>query len=225
MNKIWYISPSNQGANVGVGNYGTEREQMYLLAEAIAAHLDRAGVSFVIPEKTATLPERVAQSNTCSAWFHLALHSNAGGGGKARGPVAFYYSESGKQFCQSLVDALLELGQESNRSSHVIQNMGLYELRRTVAPAALLEVDFHDNPDGVAFITTRRSEIAEAIAKTILGAEGKEFVPVTAGEYVEQAVSLGLFPGDTDWAAPMTKKDAAILAAKIAALAGKGVWE
>lgn len=223
MNKIWYISPSCQRANVGVENYGTEAEQMYLLAEEIAPHLDRAGVSFVIPERSATLMERVAQSNELGAYFHLALHSNAGGQGVARGPVGYYYSSSGRDFCQSLVDALLALGQQTNRSSHVVRNTGLYELRKTLAPAALLEVDFHDSPGGVEFITTRRSEIGEAIAKAILTAEGKNFVPVTSGEYVDQAVSMGLFPGDTDWTSPMTREDAAILAVKLTNLMNKGV--
>lgn len=223
MSKIWYISPSNQGANVGVGDYGTEREQMYLLAWEIAPHLDRAGVSFVIPEKTQPLDRRVEQSNALGVCFHLALHSNAGGQGIARGPVGYYYSEAGKAFCDRLVEALLALGQESNRGCHVLPNQGLYELRKTNAPAALLEVDFHDNPAGVEFITTRRKEIAEAIARVILAAEGKEFVPVTPGEYVDTAVAMGLFPADTDWSAPMTMEAAARLAVKLAKLTKKGV--
>jgi hypothetical protein len=31
------------------------------------------------------------------------------------------------------------------------------------------------------------------------------------GEYLDQAVQLGLFPRDTDWNAPLTKGDAAAL--------------
>ena len=31
MGNIWYLSPSNQGTNRGVGNYGTEKEQMNVL--------------------------------------------------------------------------------------------------------------------------------------------------------------------------------------------------
>ena len=50
MNKIWYLSPSCQSANIGVNGYGSEAEQMYLLAEAIVPHLDRAGVSFHVAD-------------------------------------------------------------------------------------------------------------------------------------------------------------------------------
>lgn len=212
MQSIWYISPSNQVANLGVGAYGNERDQMYLLTGEITEHLDRAGVSFHVPERTMPLADRCRESNDMKAKFHFALHSNAGGKGKARGPVAFYYSEEGKLLCEKLVAALLALGQENNRSSNVQQWKGLFELRKTNAPACLLEVDFHDSEAGVQFMLSRRSDIAEAIARVLIEADGKQFVPVTAGEYADKAVSLGLFPRDTQWGAPMTQLDGARLA-------------
>ena len=215
MNRIWYLSPSNQGANLGINGYGSERDQMYAHALEITPHLDRAGVSFVVPERDVSLSDRVRHSNSIGAAFHLALHSNAGGQGRARGPVALYYSDTGKEFCAKLVEALLALGQESNRASHVLQQKSLYELRKTNAPAALLEVDFHDSPGGVEFITKRRSEIAEAIAKVIIEADGKEFVPAGPREALEEAVRLGLFPADTTWDGPMTRREVAILALKL----------
>ena len=222
MHNIWYLSPSNQSGNIGVGNYGTEREQMYLLMAEITPHLDRAGVSFCVPDRSAPLTERVKESNEMGAKFHFALHSNAGGSGKARGPVGLYYSDAGKAFCQELVDALLALGQENNRSSNLTRRTDLYELRKTDAPAALLEVDFHDSAAGVTFMTEHRKEIAEAIARVIIRADGKEFVPVTAGEYVDQALRLGLFSPDTQWMRPMTMEDAAELAVKLANILGRG---
>ena len=222
MNQIWYLSPSNQGSNVGINGYGSERDQMYLLIHEITPHLDRAGVSFCVPEKGASIAQRCRESNEMGACFHFALHSNAGGNGKARGPVALYYSEAGKDFAQKLVDALLGLGQKTNRSYHIKEQKNLYELRKTAAPAVLLEVDFHDSPEGVAFITQRRSEIAETIARCIIEADGKTFVPVTTGEYVDEAVRLGLFPKDTQWNSPLTKEDAAVLAVKLKALLERG---
>ena len=222
MNQIWYLSPSNQGSNVGINGYGSERDQMYLLIHEITPHLDRAGVSFCVPEKEVAIAQRCRESNEMGACFHFALHSNAGGNGKAHGPVALYYSEAGKDFAQKLVDALLGLGQKTNRSYHIKEQKSLYELRKTAAPAVLLEVDFHDSPEGVAFITQRRSEIAEAIARCIIEADGKTFVPVTTGEYVDEAVRLGLFPKDTQWNSPLTKEDAAVLAVKLKALLERG---
>ena len=84
------------------------------------------------------------------------------------------------------------------------QEKGLYELRKSTAPACLLEVDFHDSATGVAFLTSRRPEIAEAIARCIIEADGKEFVPETPGECADKCVAWGLMkPGR--WEEPVTK--------------------
>lgn len=222
MGTIWYLSPSNQSANIGVGDYGNERDQMYLLIHEVTPHLDRAGVNFYVPERTKSIADRCKESNEMDAKFHFALHSNAGGRGKARGPVAFYYSDAGKSICEKLVSGLLALGQENNRANNVLQWKGLYELRNTTAPACLLEVDFHDSVSGVEFLTKRRKEIAEVIARVIIEADGKDFVPVTPGEYTDRAVALGLLPLGTDWDAPMTKEDASVLAVKLMDLLERG---
>ena len=220
MSKIWYISPSNQKANEGIDGYGTEHEQMYLLAETIIPHLDRAGVSFLLADRDATLAQRAKESNKIGAGFHFCLHSNAGGNGKAWGPVALYYSDAGKELGQKLVDSLLALGQKNNRSYNIKQQKGLYELRKTKAPACLLEVDFHDSSTGVAFITRRRAEIAKAIATVIIEADGKKFVPETVGEAADKCVSWGLMePGR--WEDPMTREEAAVLAVRLKELIEK----
>jgi len=223
MNRIWYLSPSNQGSNMGVGNYGSEKMQMNLLTDEIIPHLDRAGVSFHRADADMSLADRVKESNAMGAVFHLALHSNAGGKGKARGAVAYYYSEAGKSFGEKLVKALAGLGQASKRSSSVKQEKTFYELKRTAAPACLFEVDFHDSEAGVEFLTTRRSEIAEAIARVIIETDGKVFVPVTCGEYVDRAVRMGLVPPDVKWDDPLTWEEAAIVLVKLIDAVKKGV--
>lgn len=226
MSKIWYLSPSNQSANVGVLDYGTEKEQMNLLVAEIVPHLDRAGVSFHVGDPDMSIQERAAESNDMQARFHLALHSNAGGKGNARGPVAYYYSDAGKAFGEMVVAELLALGQENNRAENVKQETGFYELRKTRAPACLLEVDFHDSEAGVRFLTRRRAEIAEAIARVIIASEGKEFVPVTPGEYRDRAVSWDLFDphrAGFRWSDPMTREEAAILAVRLVERMEKGV--
>ena len=215
MGNIWYLSPSNQAANIGAAGYGSEKKQMNLLLDEIIPHLDRAGVSFHRGDADITIQQRVKESNTMKARYHLALHSNAGGNGKARGPIGFYYNAEGKALSQRLTDALLALGQANNRAQNVTKNQTFYELKYPAATACLLEVDFHDNPAGVEFLTTRRSEIAEAIAKAIIETDGKEFVPVTTGEYVDEAVKLGLFSRDTPWDEPLTCEEAARLLVKL----------
>lgn len=211
MGKIWYLSPSNQSANIGADNYGSEKEQMNLLTDEIIPHLDRAGVSFHRADPDLSIQKRAKESNEMDAVFHLALHSNAGGNGTARGPVAYYYSETGKAFAEKMVDALLALKPENNRASNLAQNKTFYELRKTTAPACLLEVDFHDNPTGAAYLIQNRAEIAEQIARVIIEADVKAFVPVTGGEYVDRAIKLGLFPRNTNWNDALSKEEAAII--------------
>ena len=222
MSNIWYLSPSNQSANIGIDGYGTEKEQMYRLVEEIVPHLDRAGVSFHVADPEMSIGNRAVESNAMGAAFHLCFHSNAGGNGKAWGPVALHYSEAGKKMGEKMVAALLALGQKNNRSSNIVLRKDLLELKKTSAPACLLEVDFHDSSVGVDFITRRRSDIAEALAKVIIEADGKTFVPVTAGEYVDEAVKLGLFQRNTDWSAPLTYEDMAELAVKLYHLLTRG---
>lgn len=222
MGKIWYLSPSNQAANIGVSGYGSEKQQMNLLLDEIIPHLDRAGVSFHRGDPDITIQKRAKESNEMKAGFHLALHSNAGGKGKARGPIAFHYSDEDKTFAENLVAALLALRQENNRSMNVQRNNTFYELRCTKAPSCLLEVDFHDSPSGVEFLTKRRSDIAQAIARVIIEADGKSFVSKTPGEYADEAVKLGLFPQNADWDAPLTKDEAATIVVKLLNLCKRG---
>jgi N-acetylmuramoyl-L-alanine amidase len=49
----------------------------------------------------------------------------------------------------------------------VKQGNWLYEIKHTKAPAALVEVSFHDNPEDAAWIKASCDAIAEAIAKGV----------------------------------------------------------
>lgn len=207
MANLWYISPSDQSRNIGIGNYGSEESQMIKLADAIVPHLDRCGVQFHLADPDVPIDDRPAQSNSMNADYYLALHSNAGGGGNAWGPIAFYHT-SGKPLAEQLIRELLATGQKTNRSSNVIQNTGLFELRAPIASAVLLEVDFHDSQTGVDFLINRRADAAKAIAKAIVAIDGKQWVETTANAK-EQAISLGLFPANTKWSAAMTNEEAA----------------
>ena len=207
MANLWYISPSDQSRNIGIGNYGSEESQMIRLADAIAPHLDRCGVQFHIAPPNVPINDRPDLSNEMNADYYLALHSNAGGNGNAWGPIAFYHT-SGKVLAERLAKELLATGQKSNRASNVTRNTTLFELRCPVAPAVLLEVDFHDSETGVAFLTQRRQDAATAIAKAIVAIDGKQWVKETVDDK-QTAVALGLFPIGTKWSEPLTKEEAA----------------
>lgn len=221
MNKIWYLSPSRQTGNIGISSYGSECRRMYELTDRITPHLDRCGVSFVVADKEKTLAQRTSESNAMGVGFHLALHSNAGGNGKAWGPVAYYYI-AGKSLAEKLIQELLATGQKSNRNQNAVKNTSLYELRKTTAPACLLEVDFHDSEVGVDFLIGRMEDAASAIAKAIVAIDGKEWVdPVS---HTQEAAALGLFDADKDgsyrWDEAMTRAEAAYAIIKLKKLIG-----
>ena len=220
MNKIWYLSPSRQTANLGIGTYGNESFRMYQLVDKITPHLDRCGISFVVADQKQSLPQRAAEANALGAGYYLALHSNAGGNGKAWGPVAYYHT-AGKVLAQTLTKELLATGQKSNRSQNIVKNTSLYELRSPTAPACLLEVDFHDSETGVNFILNRMEDAARAIAKAIVAVDGKEWVEE---QTFAQAAALGLFvadnQGDFRWDEAMTRAEAAYAMMKLKQIIG-----
>ena len=222
MNNIWYLSPSRQTANIGIGDYRSECQRMYELTDKITPHLDRCGISFIVADKEKNLPQRAAEANATGAGFYLALHSNAGGNGKAFGPVAYYHT-AGKTLAQTLAAELLATGQKNNRSQNIVKNTSLYELRSHAAPACLLEVDFHDSETGVDFLLNRMEDAARAIAKAIVRIDGKEWVDE---DMLLNAQELGLFDADEDgsyrWDDAATRAEAAYAIMKLKQLIGGG---
>ncbi len=211
MANLWYLSPSDQDGNIGINGYGSEMDQTNLLMDAVTPHLDRCGVRYFRAAKTTPIDDRPQQANEMKADYYLALHSNAGGGGGAWGPIAFYHT-SGKALAEKLIRELKATGQQSNRASSVQSKPGLFELRAPEATACLLEVDFHDSAVGVQFLTERRADAARAIAKAVVAEDGRVWVPEQPLDPKEQAVNLGLFSKDTDWAGALTRQEAAQLA-------------
>lgn len=223
MADLWYLSPSSQYRNVGIGSYGTEKQQMNLLMDRIVEHLDRCGVSFHRADPDPDIEEKCAESDRLGCAWYFALHSNAGGAGQAYGPIAFHDSRV-KGFAELLVKELLATGQKNNRSANVQSGANLYEVRTPKAKACLLEVDFHDSQVGADFIMNRREDAAKAIAKAIVAADGKKWTePGTAADdgasswakkATEQSKALGLFAGDGKgyrWQDPVTREELAVV--------------
>lgn len=206
MANLWYLSPSSQFGNVGIGEYGTEADQMNLLMDEVAEHLDRHGVEFYRADKYASIEDKCAESDSLGADWYFALHSNAGGNGQAWGPIAFH-GGAGEALAQLLIRELLATGQKNNRSANVQNGLSLYEINRPKAKSCLLEVDFHDSRVGADYIMNRRNQAAQAIAKAIVLTDGKTWsepvIPrddgasVWARPYTQEAKSLGLFTGDS----------------------------
>lgn len=179
-----YISPSLQEYNVGYGSYGTEEERMNLIADVLAYELGRHGVSYRRNQPSMTLQQAVADSNANPPRLHVALHSNAANG-EARGAEIYVHRFGGEaERAANLIYDELEAiaptpGLGVKESYNTFGGQGMYELRRTIAPAILAEVAFHDNPQDAQFIIDNIYEIGNAVAKGVLEYLGIAYVEDT----------------------------------------------
>lgn len=152
---IIFLSPSTQEWNPYV-NGGNEEYYMNLLADKMVPYLDASGIRYTRNTPDMTAASSIAASNAGNYDLHLALHSNAAAGsqaGRARGSIAFYYpgSADGQRAAQLIADGLKTIYPNPNLvRTEATTTIG--EVARVRAPAVLLELAFHDNPEDAAWI-------------------------------------------------------------------------
>ena len=179
-----YISPSVQDWNVGFGNYGTEEERMNLIADVLDYELKRHGLSTARNSPDMTLQQVVADSNRVDPTVHVALHSTAANG-QARGAevYAHRFGGAGETLARDVYARIEEIapapGLGVKEGYSTFGGQGMYELKRTTAPAILAEVAFHDNPEDAQFIIDNIYELGQAVAKGVLDYFGIEYVEDT----------------------------------------------
>ena len=168
-----YISPSLQEWNIGYGGYGSEESRMNLIADVLDYELKRHGLTTARNAPSMSLSEAVADSNRVNPKVHVALHSNAANG-QARGAEVYAHRFGGnaERLAQLVYDEIEAIspaeGLGVKEGYSTFGGQGMYELRRTKAPAILAEVAFHDNPDDAQFIIDNIYELGQAVAKGVL---------------------------------------------------------
>ncbi len=168
-----YISPSVQHFNLGVNGYGSEEERMNEIADIVEYELNRHGLVTDRNSPNMTLAQVVEDSNSVNPRVHVAIHSNAANG-EARGAEIYThrFGGEGEKLARDIypyLEALTptdDLGVKEGRLS--FGGKGMSELRKTVAPAVLMEVGFHDNPEDSDFIINNIYEYGRDISKGIL---------------------------------------------------------
>ena len=198
-----FLSPSSQQNNhYAVGNTN-EKEQMEALAGYVKALLDREylcetviaspGLSINAEGRT-----REAKENRCD--IYLALHSNAGGGGKATGAMAFYHpnSSTSKLLAANIVKELTSICPvRSNRSTSLENGMqafggaGLVEVREPTKQgliAVLAETDFHDSILTARWISENKQTIAGAYVKALVSTLNIKKKPVELNDLVQEKI-------------------------------------
>ena len=175
-----YLSPSTQEYNEYV-NDGTEELWMNRLADAMEPYLISSGIQFTRNSPDMTAATSIQASNAGDYDLHLALHSNAAGEGQSgtqRGIIAFYFPGSweGYRAARVFADSLKAIYPLPNQV-RAAPSVTIGEVRRTRAPAVLLELGFHDNPEDAEWIVTHIDEMAENLVLSLTEYFGIPFFP------------------------------------------------
>ena len=176
---ILYLSPSTQEENLYV-NGGTEEQWMNRLADAMEPYLSAAGIRVVRNTPDMSAVSSIRASNAGNYDLHLALHSNAapeGSYGQVRGVLVFYYpgSVKGREAAQLMADNLKTVYPLPDKV-RTESTTSIGEVRRVRAPAVLLELGYHDNPDDASWVKQNLDAIARSIVLALTEYFGLPFL-------------------------------------------------
>lgn len=194
-----YLSPSTQEFNQYVTPDFNEEQTMNMLADLLEPYLYSSGIEFVRNEPTMTAGSSIRQSNAGNFDFHLALHTNASPenlAGQLQGVQAFYfpYSDSGKRMADIMVKNFKRIYPNADLVLPK-PTTSLGEVDRTRAPAVLMEIGYHDNPEDVAWLLDNLPLIARTLAQSLTQYFGLPFVEPTViykGRVDTQSTGLNL---------------------------------
>lgn len=236
MGKSVYLSPSTQEHNMGVVGYGTEESRMNAIADVIEKILKRHDITVYRNKPEWPLSQVVADSNSKKPNIHFAIHSNANDG-KSRGGEVFChrFGSEGEKLARKIYDELAPLTPSTDRGIKEGYNRfgpgkPLYELANTNAPAALVEIAFHDNVDDAKWILSHIEIIGIALAKGILkylSIPYKEDITGLESD-IEVLYKYGILQSRDYWRQNAVKgktvagENAAILIQRVAAILLKG---
>ena len=198
MAKKIYISPSDQTKNTYAAGNTNEAIQCRKIANALVTALQRCGFE-AKTNVTASMANRVNESNAWGADLHVCIHTNAFNETVA-GTRIFAYDLKGEGYkaAKAVFDALAPV--TPGTSENIKARPELYEVRNSKAPCVYVEVDFHDVDEVALWIIENTEEIAEAIAEGICNHFGVEHTDNTpdayAKEAVEWAIKNGILKGD-----------------------------
>lgn len=181
-----YLSPSVQEYNKYL-NGGDEEYYMNLIADAMEPYLEASGIDFDRNDSSKPVSQAIADSNEGNYDLHLAIHSNAapeGLKGDLSG-VDIYYSPVsylGKTFADMLAENYKKIYYNPDKVN-TVPTTSLGEIRRTKAPAVLIETAYHDNAEDEAWLKENIDNIAEVLAETVAEFFNLPFVMPVGNDY------------------------------------------
>lgn len=165
-----FLSPSTQEYNPYVTG-GSEEFWMNRLADRMTPYLQASGINVSRNNPSGTVGSSIRASNAGNYDFHLALHSNAAPAsvsGQVRGIDVYYYppSADGLRMANIIVDNLREIYPLPQRV-RTVPSRNIMEIRRTRAPAVLLELGYHDNREDALWVENNLETIARSLSLSV----------------------------------------------------------
>lgn len=165
-----YLSPSLQPYNLYL-TQGNEQYYMNLIADAMEPYLYASGIQFTRNTPDTTLRQAISESNDGNYDLHLALHSNAAPenlSGTLQGPHIYYSQDSaiGEEVANIIANNLKFIYPYPEKIK-VLTTTSLAEVRQTKAPAVLVEVAYHDNPEDEYWIINNIPEIGKNLVESL----------------------------------------------------------
>lgn len=174
-----FLSPSNQDDNIYYDKKTSEYENCELIAKYAKSALERCGFEVKVGEYKDNMDTRCKKSVEWGADLHLPIHTNAYNG-KAVGIEVYYYKNADKATKNEGIDLAKTICKAFAKVSPSGKSRGakegtFEELRKTPF-CAYTEIDFHDNKDACAWLTTEQKNIGETFCKAICEHYGVEYV-------------------------------------------------
>lgn len=175
-----YLSPSTQEFNPYYDGVGNEEYYMNLIADEMEPYLTASGIEYVRNTTDMTAGSSIRQSNEGNYDVHLAIHSNASPenlAGKLQGTDVYYYPYSERStrlanIIASNIKAIYLMPELVNTR----ETTTLGEVARTKAPAVLVELAYHDNPEDADWIRDNIQLIARDLVLSLTEYFGIPFV-------------------------------------------------
>jgi len=164
-----YISPSVQDKNIGVGNYGTEEQRMNQIADVVMRELAKhKNIELKRNQPNFGANDIIRESNNFNTDYHIAIHSNAGGG---QGCEVYGYldgtNNNSVKMCNRIYSKVSALTPSKDRG--IKDGRHLFEVGdQIIGASTLIEVAFHDNWADATFIIENIEKIGQAIVEGIL---------------------------------------------------------
>ena len=165
----FFINAGHGGSDPGaVSKNGTKEADVTKKVSAYLAYkLIKKGYSVEFYQQEKTLTEVSKVENSSNSNLFVSIHCNSFSDSKANGVEVYYHptSTKGKKCAQAVQNELVKATKLKDRG--IKDRNDLHVLRRTTAPAILVELAFLSNPEEEKLLLENPNLFADAIYKGI----------------------------------------------------------